>query len=124
MLRWFEKHNKIACLITIIIAILIFYMSSLTSKQTPGNGSSKNTVFYHIAAFFFFALFLGISIIKGKNKKFLFLPVVISIFYGISDEFHQFFVPGRSCSFSDVLLDTTGILLASLFYTISLKNEY
>lgn len=39
---------------------------------------------------------------------------VLSIFYAASDEIHQYFVPGRSMQFSDVLLDSTGALTAIL----------
>lgn len=41
--------------------------------------------------------------------------VLFCLFYGITDEFHQSFVPGRSCDIFDVLADTTGGLLAVVF---------
>ena len=31
--------------------------------------------------------------------------------YAVSDEIHQYFVPGRSCQISDMLLDSCGVLL-------------
>lgn len=34
--------------------------------------------------------------------------------YAASDEIHQLFVPGRSCQFTDVLIDSTGVLLGIL----------
>ena len=34
--------------------------------------------------------------------------VIISVLYAASDEFHQRFVPGRSCQFTDVLIDSAG----------------
>lgn len=37
------------------------------------------------------------------------------------DEWHQFFVPGRSAQFSDVVLDTAGVLVGVLFAWL-LKN--
>jgi len=37
-----------------------------------------------------------------------------SALYAASDEVHQFFVPGRSMQFSDVLLDSSGALTAIL----------
>tara|TARA_Y100000034_G_scaffold54708_1_gene66998 strand:- start:6752 stop:7129 length:378 start_codon:yes stop_codon:yes gene_type:complete len=120
MISWFEKYNKISWIITIIIAIIIFYISSITFDSGSG-GSNLNSIFYHITAFFFFALFLSISSIKGEKKNLIFLVFIISIIYGILDESHQFFVPGRHFSISDILLDTAGISLASLFYMISIK---
>ncbi|MCA9806085.1 MAG: VanZ family protein [Cyanobacteria bacterium HKST-UBA02] len=49
---------------------------------------------------------------KHGRAKFFIIPAVISVLYAISDEFHQNFVPGRSASISDVLVDATGVLIA------------
>lgn len=121
MINWFEKHHRISWIITIVIAGVIFYISSLTFAKGYGKGGSINATLYHIFAFFFLAFFLLISLIKGENKKLLLIGIVIGILYGISDEFHQSFVPGRYSSFGDVLLDVIGILFASLSYNISLN---
>jgi len=37
---------------------------------------------------------------------------VASVLYAASDEFHQSFVPGRSCRLLDVLFDATGAAIA------------
>lgn len=42
------------------------------------------------------------------------VSLVFSVLYAASDEIHQFFVPGRSMQFSDVLLDSAGALTAIL----------
>lgn len=39
------------------------------------------------------------------------LPVSVGILYATSDEIHQLYVPGRSGQISDVLLDSSGVLL-------------
>jgi len=44
------------------------------------------------------------------------LTVLFCLFYGISDEFHQSFVPGRSVSALDVLADCLGALLTGLLW--------
>lgn len=38
------------------------------------------------------------------------LPVLISALYAITDEVHQFFVPGRACRLLDVGIDTCGAI--------------
>ncbi len=38
----------------------------------------------------------------------------ISVIYAASDEFHQYFVPGRSCELRDVSIDSGGALLGCL----------
>ena len=126
IIQWFEKHNKISWVITIFIAIIIFYLSSQTFPQgAPGPEFPLKAIIYHFFAFFFFNAFLMISIIKGKkqNKKLILITIFISILYAFSDEFHQYFVPGRSSTISDVLIDTTGILFATIIYLFRFRRK-
>ncbi len=51
----------------------------------------------------------------GSTNLRAWLPVLLSVAYACTDEFHQSFVPGRSAQFSDVLVDSTGVLLAVIF---------
>ena len=122
MISWFEKNYKISLAIAVIIALTMFYLSSLTFGEAgSGSGGSIKAVLYHIFAYFFLALFLNFSLVKGRETKFIFIVILISIFYGITDEIHQYFVPGRGASISDVGINFTGIMLASLFYFVSIE---
>jgi len=38
--------------------------------------------------------------------------------YAVTDEFHQFFVAGRSCEFRDMCIDAAGVLCGCVLYTI------
>ncbi len=125
MILWFEKHNKMSWVITIFIVIIIFYVSSLTFP--PGAPSfGWETIAYHFYAFLFLAAFLLISLTRGKieNKKFIFIAIIIAMVYGVSDEIHQLFVPGRACSFSDFLIDSAGILFATILYLLLRFNKF
>ena len=125
MIKFFEKHNKLSLVITFIIAIMIFYISSLSFFKPAGKVAFDiKPILYHMLAFFFFSYFLLISLIQGKNKNLsvmIMIAIIISLFYGVSDEIHQLFVPGRTCSFFDFLLDSSGILFAGFLYTLSIK---
>ncbi len=48
------------------------------------------------------------------------IPSSLCLIYAMTDEYHQYFVPGRNCSLNDVLLDfsgsITGILFTMLIY--------
>jgi hypothetical protein len=119
MISWFERRNGISWAVTILIGAAIFYISSLSFAYGPAVvGGSLNSMLYHLSAFFFFAFFLAITLTKGKNKKMIVLAVVLAVVYGISDELHQFFVPGRCMALSDVFLDTTGIVFAAMLYLV------
>ena len=43
------------------------------------------------------------------------IAFIIGVLYAILDEIHQIFVPGRSCELRDMLIDSSGILIGSLF---------
>jgi len=67
--------------------------------------------------------FIIISFIKlfVKNNAISILStVLIGLLYAGSDEFHQSFVDGRGAMFSDVLLDTAGVITGALLYCIIL----
>ncbi len=56
------------------------------------------------------ALVLNSELFGRKRRKFLMASAGIG--WAVLDEIHQFFIPGRFCSFQDVLADTAGLLLA------------
>lgn len=125
MINWFNKHPITSWLITIIIAIIIFYLSS--NPLPIGSTQTTNifSILYHFIAFFFLALFLLISLVQGKiNKTLLLTGIILAILYGASDEFHQSFVPGRNSSFKDILTNSAGILLSGTIYSLHcLRNN-
>lgn len=43
--------------------------------------------------------------------------LLICVVYSVSDELHQYFVPGRACRALDVLIDSSGSLLALVLLT-------
>ncbi|GHV88731.1 hypothetical protein AGMMS50267_10910 [Spirochaetia bacterium] len=50
----------------------------------------------------------------------LILTALISSIYGIVDEVHQFYVPGRDCNVWDWLADTAGAILGSVIIMLVL----
>ncbi|HZK34799.1 MAG TPA: VanZ family protein, partial [Bacillota bacterium] len=46
--------------------------------------------------------------------KTIIMTLAVSIGYAFIDEFHQYFVPGRSCELRDVLIDSAGALIGTL----------
>lgn len=122
MISWFEKNYKISFFIAVFIAIAMFYVSSLTFEAGGEKGGTNLiAILYHLFAYFFLALFLNFSLVKGKETKLIFIVVLISLFYGVTDEIHQYFVLGRNASVSDAGINFMGIILSSLFYFVSIK---
>ena len=50
-----------------------------------------------------------------ESNKALIYCLIFVVFYGLSDEFHQGFTPGREPKLRDVGFDTIGSLIANLF---------
>ena len=53
---------------------------------------------------------------SGWNWRWASMAIVIAALYASTDEFHQSFVPGRTPSVWDVLIDTTGATLAQVLF--------
>ena len=43
-----------------------------------------------------------------KRRNTVLYSFLIGVIYAVSDEIHQYFVPGRACQFADVLIDSAG----------------
>lgn len=71
-------------------------------------------------------LFLLFSCKKGWKKRAKWYSIVVGLFYAISDEWHQRFVPGRGPEIRDVCIDVSGVILgvmiSSLILYLILKN--
>jgi hypothetical protein len=106
-------------LITVIYMALIFYASSFPSLEQPGILEDVPNIdkIEHLTEFFVLGTLLFLSFHFTQNDKIhshgWILALTVGILYAISDEVHQFFVPGRSPNLVDLLADTVGITIAS-----------
>ena len=125
MIKWLEKNYIISKVLAILIMLFIFYLSSIPGSGFP-SGLGISTKIYHLGIFFVLSFFLSISIIKGKNqnKDLVYLAAIICIFYALTDELHQLFVPGRTSAVTDVLIDSIGILIANITYITFLRIRW
>ena len=114
-----QKIGLVSALMAVFVALFIFYTSSLTFAG--GGGTGYLSYIYHFSVFFAFAFFLLVACLEGRFDKAIFaFIIIIGIVYGISDEFHQYFVPGRYYDYKDMLLDAAGTLSAGVVYVGSL----
>lgn len=118
-LRLLEKNRALSWTLTIATGIFIYYVSSLEFGTGTGDSSSINSLLYHLIIFFVFAFFLTSSLNFRRSSVRIFLGLFIAIIYGYLDEVHQIFVPNRSYSYFDMLLDAVGSILAISVYAIS-----
>src|SRR3989344_2681646 len=124
LMRWFEKNWDISLIIVMGILVIIFTLSSFGEFSPPSKkGSSLFSIIYHFSAFFFLNLFLLFAFVRGNKHDFIIIAILISITYGIFDEIHQLFVPGRTSDFFDVMMNNTGICFSSIFYMFFMNTK-
>lgn len=74
----------------------------------------RKAAHFSIFAVLGFLLFLTLYINRQKLFSSSVYTFAIGSIYGVFDEFHQYFVPGRSCQLTDMLIDASGVMAAVL----------
>ncbi len=73
----------------------------------------------HFTEYFILGV-LVIFTLREYGIKNVYVPIIVCILYACSDEIHQLFIPGRTGSWKDTLIDSGGslssILLLYYFY--------
>jgi len=102
----------------IIWAVLIFIASSIPSDVIPPTEFFQMDKLLHAGVFgVFCGLFYRFLVIKAEpmdDRRALLVSIFVTALYGASDEFHQFFVPGRAVDFYDWLADVIGAVVCVL----------
>jgi VanZ family protein len=95
------------------LATLIFWLSAQEQlPSTPGGDKLAHAVTYGtLAALALRALYFGIGY---STRTVVVLAPLLAALYGVSDELHQSFVPGRDASIGDVIADVTGAVLGAI----------
>ena len=93
---------------------LIFGLSSISHPPAFVSGADK---YLHGMLYFGLGALLVRALAGGWGRRITAAVVLIAIAigaaYGVSDEFHQSFVPMRSVEAMDVLADTVGTAIAA-----------
>ena len=89
---------------------VIFGMSSLSGSSVPeGPPALGHFMLYAVLGALYYLALPG-----GTRAWRVVLAIGLASVYGVSDEFHQSFVPGRTPDVMDWLVDTAGAMLAVL----------
>jgi len=86
----------------------IFYVSSLPQPPLPPGGDKP----WHSTAYLGLAIVVVRAVAGGLMRPVrpgsAVAAILITVLYGVSDEIHQMFVPGRSAETSDLVADAIG----------------
>lgn len=104
----------------ILYSAIIYYGSSLSLKKAPAPFPFFDKIL-HLWEYIPFGFLTGRALFHTKSKaltvrELIKWAVLLSLLYGLSDEFHQFFVPGRESCLSDALADMLGGALGAWIF--------
>jgi VanZ family protein len=96
-------------------AALIFFLSSIPRLPSPpGPFSDKH---FHFASYAVFAALLVRALASARlrdvNGRVAVLAILVATLYGVTDEIHQMFVPGRTAALDDLAADALGAAAAA-----------
>ena len=125
--RWLRCPTWVRVLPPLVVMALLWWSSS--REPTPGPRDVPGILWrnaMHVVAY----AILGASLLMAMHsvpRRRLVGPglwsFLIAIAYGIVDELHQSFVPGRVCSLADVFADAAGAALALAIVIPWLQRE-
>jgi len=98
-----------------LMLAVIFAASSIPNlTRLPGDISDKSghSIGYAMLGGLILRALAG-GRLRGVTWKRGLLAIVLATLYGVSDEFHQLFVPGRSADRYDVLADCVGATIGA-----------
>ena len=115
-----HRARYVFLVLAIAWACLIFFLSSQPGIDAPELCPGQDKLFHLIA----YAVlgFLGVGALKiteeGYRHRQVWFVALVVMLYGISDEIHQYFVPGRSAEALDAMADAVGAMLGAwvMFY--------
>jgi VanZ family protein len=103
----------LVCLPALFVAGGIWFLSSQSTLPQPKGVWGFDKI-QHFIAYFVLALAIGVWMSPAfwQARRFCAFFLVISIVsvYGVVDEIHQWFTPGRECNIWDWIADTIGAI--------------
>lgn len=95
--------------------LMLFIGTTIPGKSLPSFGGSDKIK--HLLGYFGLSILLNITFIVQQKydwlRKYSILCTTLCAgFYGIIDELHQSFIPGRSCDIFDWIADVIGALIS------------
>ena len=117
----FRRGGLYRTLPAVFLMGAIFQASSFTFPSKLSTTALPD-VFFHFVEFFALGFLTARMVAPGKeqgltSRSFL-LALSIVLGFGLLDEFHQGFVPGRDPDWVDLLFDASGGLLGILAYPL------
>ena len=111
------KASKVIC------RVIFFRYENMTGEQ---RSFIVNELHYFIRKLAHFAIYMILGMFtyaalapyKEELKKPALISLIICGVYAVSDEIHQYYIPGREMRVTDMLLDTFGSLIGIIIVSV------
>jgi VanZ family protein len=102
----------------------IFFLSHQPSLPTPSLFEHQDKLFHGGAYGLLGLLLAGALFDPARPWRMLLVAWLLGSLYGLSDEFHQSFIPGRDADLLDALADSAGAWLGALAGTLAMRRVH
>ena len=105
---------------------VLYYLSAQPGTDTPLLFLHQDKIMHFVA--FGLLGFLTMGAIRARGQIYrnwqVWLVVLLVGLYGIADEFHQYFVPGRDASIEDIAADMAGGIMGAwaMYYLVKTSS--
>jgi hypothetical protein len=104
----------------IALCVIIFWQSSYATPDIlpgwPYQDKALHAGVYGLLAALWARAFNTLQTFQGRRRLLLWTGIVLATLYGLSDEWHQSFVPARTADAADLLADFCGSIVGSWIY--------
>ncbi len=107
----------------IIWAVLMMIVSSIPNLGPQPLNFTYGDKIEHFIEYAILGFLLSLALFKTRSRPILLVAIAICAAYGIIDELHQLFVPGRDADPFDALADIIGSAAGVGIYAL-LKNRF
>jgi len=100
-------------------AAVLFIQSSIPDLDSPVRLTKWDDKWAHVLIYLPLGFLLPGALARaraGRRVGTLLLTFALGSLYGITDEIHQYFVPGRHMDWRDAVADSLGVMLGGLLY--------
>lgn len=134
--------KQLSIILVLIWMIIIFIMSSFNAEDSANQSNFIVNIISNVLninniellnliirklAHYIEYLILGILVInmfiKNNIPQSYLISIIFCVIYAISDEIHQFLIPGRACQIKDILIDSIGSITGIYLYKLISKRK-
>lgn len=104
----------------LVWAAVLFVQSSIPHLSSPVKITKWDDKWIHVVIYLPLGFLLMRSLQQAQPERstrtLMLLTLVAGALYGVSDEVHQYFVPGRFSDWRDAVADVIGVFFGSILF--------